>query len=207
MTHLLIRKKTRKDISGLTLIETVVYIGLFSLIMMSLFRMVIFFYHTNRYTLEQSTQLDAARKGVAAMVQNIRESDYSDTGAFPIVSAGADSFSFYSNVDSDALVEKVRFFLSGNNFQEGIIKSTGNPPVYSGTEAITTIAQFVRNGESNTSIFQYYDNTGTEITDYSRVANIAFVKMNLIVNVNPSTLPNEFALRSSATIRNLKTNL
>ena len=191
----------------MSVVEMVVYISIFTIVTIALFNSINFFYRTNRYTLEQSTQVDVARRGVTLMVENIREADYSDNGIFPIVSAGANSFSFFSNTDADTGVEKVRFFLDGTTFKKGVINPEGNPVVYTGTEAVSSISQYVRNGENDMPIFKYYDNTGTQITDYSQLAKIAFVEVNLVVNINPVTLPNEFNLRSSATIRNLKNNL
>jgi len=192
---------------GISLIEAVVYVAIFTVAMLAIMSSVSFFYNTNRYTLEQSTQVDAARIGVAAMVKDIREADYADTGAFPLISAGANDFSFYSDIDGDGSKEKVRFFVSANDFMTGVTESAGIPPVYSGAESISMVAQYVRNIENGTPIFRYYDNAGAEITNYTNVSKIVFVKVDLVVNVNPETLPNEFDLHSSASIRNLKTNL
>jgi len=65
----------------------------------------------------------------------------------------------------------------------------------------------VRNIEQGVDIFEYYDNTGVEITNLSNVSNIAFVKMSIVVNINPARSPNDFTLRASAALRNLKSNL
>jgi len=200
--------KNDRKIKGMTLLEVVVYCGLFSLAMMAILSAVIFYYHSNRYTLEQYSQLETARKGISLMVQEIREADYSDTGSFPVILASNNNFTIFSDIDSDSKMEKVRFFLNGLLFQEGVTKSSGIPAVYNpANETITTVSEDVRNQSANLPIFSYYDQNGNLLSGTINPQSIAYVTVKLIVNVNPDTLPNEFTLYSSATLRNLKTNL
>ena len=192
----------------MTLLEMVVYIGMFAMIMVVILQAIATFYRSNRYTIEQSTQLQSARIGIATMVQNLREMVYSDTGGYPIVSVGANNITFFSNIDTDSGVERVRFFLDNGTLKKGILKASGNPLAYNPTnEVLTNVAQYVRNADTGTPIFTYYDKNGVQMTDLTQIINIAWLKVSLIVNVNPLTMPNEFDLRSSATFRNLKTNL
>ena len=65
----------------------------------------------------------------------------------------------------------------------------------------------VETRDGNEYLGSLIDSTGTEITDYDNISDVSFVKVNLIVNVNPLRLPNEFMLRGTATLRNLKVNL
>jgi len=200
--------RAERNSKGMTLLEVVVYCGLFSLAMMAILSAVIFYYRSNRYTLEQYAQLETARKGIALMVQEIREADYSDTGSFPVLSASNNNFTIFSDIDSDSKMEKLRFFLNGLLSQEGITKSSGVPAVYDpANEIISTVSEDVRNQSANIPIFYYYDLNGNLLGGTINPQNIAYVMVKLIVNVNPDTLPNEFTLYSSATLRNLKTNL
>ena len=57
------------------------------------------------------------------------------------------------------------------------------------------------------NIFKYYDTNGALMSSPFSLIAIRYVQVNLIVNVNPETRPNEFSLRSSAAIRNIKSNL
>ena len=193
--------------SGFTLLETIVYIALFNLIFIAIMNATLTFYNSNRYTLEQMDQLDSARKGVAAMVGGIREATYSETGTYPIEAASDNSITYYADYDNDGVVERVRYFLTGTNFQRGVVEPTGSPLAYTGAESVVTLAQYIRNTAQAVNIFQYYDSSGTLMTSQYTLINIRYVKVSLIVNVNPATLPNEFTLRSSAAIRNLKSNL
>jgi len=178
------------------------------MILLAITNAIITFYQSNRYTLEQMSQLDSARKGVTSMVTAIREATYSDTGSYPIEAAGLNSITFYSDIDNDSTMERVRYFLSGNNFQQGIVKPSGSPAVYNlATETITIIAEYIRNAENGINIFEYRDTNGSIMSEPFSLVAIRYAKVNLIVNVNPATMPNEFTLRSSATIRNIKSNL
>ncbi len=197
------------DKKGFSFIEMIVAISIFTIVIIALASSAIYFYRSNAYSVEQSFAVNSARKGIEFMVRDIREAIYSDEGAYPIVSASSNSFNFYSDVDKDNSVERVRYYFENGSLKKGIIKSSGNPPVYnSANEVVYIISENVRNIEQGVPIFRYYDNTGGEIFNPSiNITIIAFIKVNLIVNINPSRLPNEFTLQSSATIRNLKTNL
>jgi len=196
---------------GMSLIEMIVYIAIFSFVMLALTNVMISFYQANRYTLEQMSQLDSARKGLNAMIFSLREAAYSESGAYPLEVVEANSITFYSDVDNDDTIERVRYFLSGNNFERGIIEPVGIPAIYNpANETVTTIAQYVRNAEQGLDIFSYYGNDtlpGSPMTAPFIIINIRWIQVKLIVNVNPATMPNEFTLRTSATLRNLKSNL
>jgi type II secretory pathway pseudopilin PulG len=199
--------KPKKNYWGFTLLETIVYIGLFSLVFLAVTNAIITFYQANRFTLEQMSQLDSARKGVTAMVTGIREATYSEAGSYPIEEAATSSMTFYADMDNDGIVERVRYFLSNQDFVQGIIKPTGSPLAYVGSETMATTSQYIRNVEQGMDVFLYYDTTGALMTAPISLVAIRYVKISLVVNVNPATMPNEFTLRSSATIRNIKSNL
>ncbi len=204
-------KNTKKIIvfyksRGFTLIETIVTIAIFGSIMVLISSSILYFYRAHNYTIEQSFAIESARRGIEVMVREIREVTYSDTGAYPVVSAGLQSFSFYSDVDKDSNVEKIRYFLDGTSFKRGSIKASGNPLVYNaGDEEISVLSDNVRN--DTVPIFHYYDQNGAEIINLSNVTSIALVSVDLMVNVTLSRAPDEFILRSSANLRNLKINL
>jgi hypothetical protein len=56
--------------------------------------------------------------------------------------------------------------------------------------------------------FRYYTDTGTLIANPSAmISDIRYMRINLIVNIDPARSPGEFMLQGSATPRNLKENL
>jgi len=141
------------------------------------------------------------------MVREIRGASYSDTGAYPVVSADNMEFIFYSDTDRDNSIERVRYFLDGTDFKRGKIESSGDPLGYELSNEVVSVLSVYSRNDAGDPIFSYLDSSGVEITDLSNITNITFVRVNLIVNVVEGRAPNEFNLRSTAQIRNLKTNL
>jgi type II secretory pathway pseudopilin PulG len=193
---------------GFTIIETLVVIAAFVFIIVALSSSILYFYKSNTITLEQTYAINSARKGIEFMVRDIKEIIYSDEGAYPIISIDANSFYFYSDVDRDNSVERIRYFIEGTDLKKSLTESSGDPLQYLDiNEVISVVSDNSRNIEQGISVFRYFDNQGNEIIDYDNISDVAFVKVNLVVNVNVNRLPDEFTLRSSATLRNLKTNL
>ena len=194
---------------GFTLVETIVFISVFTLVMLVLVSSIIFFYRSNAYSVEQSFAVNNARKGVEYLVRDMREMTYSDEGAYPLVSGDANSITLYSDIDRDKNIEFVRYFLENGTLKKGVTKSSGDPLSYnSNAEVVSVVSLNVRNLEQSKSIFHYYNDTGGEIFNVGiNLTKVAFITVDLIVNINPNRLPNEFTLHSSAALRNLKTNL
>jgi len=187
----------------MTFIEVLVWISVFTLAMLAIVSTLLSFYKTNTYTIEQADAVTFAQRGLEQIVRTIREGAYSSQGAFPIVSIAANDFVFYADIDSDALIERVHYYISGTNLMRGILEPTGDPPDYTGAETASVIAEHVRNVAQGISLFHYYDELGSEITNYTNWTAVRFVKVDLAVNVNEAALPNQFTLSSSAAIRNL----
>ncbi len=189
---------------GLTLLETLVWVSITSMILLSIVNSIQFFYRTNTYAVEQSAAVTSAQRGIDNMIKTMREAAYSSTGAWPIISMSTSSFAFYADVDSDPFIEQIRFTLVGNSLIRGVIDPSGDPPVYTNPETTTSISDNVRNTEQNVAMFQYYDVNGTLIADLTRIAEVRFIQATVVVNINPDRLPNQFTLRSTAAFRNLK---
>ncbi len=92
---------------------------------------------------------------------------------------------------------------SSNEFKKGVIEPTAPPIQYPlSEEKVYTISSYVRNSPP---IFRYFDENGQEISDRaSRLRNTKTMELYLIINVNPNRTPNEFELKSSVQLRNLK---
>ena len=171
--------------------------------MLAIVSTLLYFYRTNSYAIEQASAVTSAQRGLDQIVRTIREGAYSSQGAFPIVSIGANEFVLYADVDDDALIERVHYYIVGTNMMRGLIEPSGNPPDYTGAEATSVIAEHVRNTVLGTGTFRYYDELGTEITNYANWTSVRFVRVALAVNVDAAKLPNQITIDSSAAIRNL----
>ncbi|MEA3293058.1 MAG: type II secretion system protein [Patescibacteria group bacterium] len=103
-----------------TLIETIVVISIFALIITVTAGLIVHFYKTYAYVFRQSTAINEARKGLKTMVREIREAGVGEDGSYPIESANDCEFVFFSDIDRDNEVERVRYFLSGLSSKEEI---------------------------------------------------------------------------------------
>lgn len=192
---------------GFTLIEMLVVLAIFVIVLGALVASIRFFYRANTHALEQSFAINSARKGIEQMVRDIREASFSDEGSYPVISMSTSTFSFYSDVDSDIFIEKIRYFLDGTELKRGITNSSGDPLTYDDNdEVVSVISDNVRNNAESMVLFSYYNASGTPIASTASTTAVRYVVSDLMINVNPSRLPNDFTLRSSATLRNVRDN-
>lgn len=188
---------------GLSLLEALVWVGVFTVSMAAVTSTLLMFYKSNRYTLEQAQAVASAQKGIDRMMREMREAAYSSQGAYPIVSIAPNDLVFYADIDADPFIERVHYFLSGPVLMRGIVDPSGDPPAYTGAETALPVAEYVRNASSSVRLFRYFDSAGTEVTDVTRWSSVRFIRATITVNVEPSRAPNEISLTSSAALRNL----
>ncbi len=187
-----------------TLAETVVVIAILGTAGIALSTMIAFFYRSNAYLLEQTSAVDSSNRGLEFAYKDIREASYGEDGSYPIASAATSSITFYSDVDADGPVEKVRLYRTGDTFFRGVTNAAGNPPSYSGqTETTYTIARDVKNATSS-PLFRYYNASGLELTGTIDIAEVRSVRVNIQVDLNPTRAPNVVSLERTATLRNLR---
>lgn len=192
---------------GMTLVESVVFVAIFSLIMVTLAGSVAYFYRVNAYTIAQAYQIDYARRGLQSFTRDVREMTYADNGAFPLVVAEAHRLGFYTDIDRDNSVEYIEYaFTNGSTtLQKNVYNATGTPLVYDTNNPDNTyiLSEYIQNDLYSTSTFYYFDALGTMVTSTDDIAEITYVQAQLIVNVDPVRDPGEYLMRQSAAIRNL----
>jgi len=197
---------------GFTLIETIVVIIIFTLALGTVFGLIIMAYRIQSYTWQQSQAIEEARKGVEIMVREIREARTGEDGSYTIYKTEDKEFGFYSDIDRDLDIEKVRYFIEGDPdslegalFKKGVINPVGIPATYpTSSEVVTTLAKYLRN---NPPIFRYFDETGSELSPPARRKDTTLMQVYLIINVDKNRPPQNFKLKSEVQIRNLKKNL
>ncbi len=194
---------------GMTLVEVIVVVSMFTILSLAIFNGVVQFYQLNAYTIAQSYQIDHARRGLQYLVRDLREMIYADDGTFPLVSMASNTIAFYSDIDRDNSVEYVEYQLSSTTLYKRIFNATGSPPEYSTTtpDEVYTISEYVQNSLQSIPIFVYHDEVGAAATASTTLVDVRYVTVELIINIDPIKDPGEFMLRSSAALRNLKTTL
>lgn len=194
---------------GIALIEVLVGISISALITGAIVQLFLFSWRNNAIVWEQLSTQNEGRKVVQDFGNELREASASSIGSYPIESASGTAIVFYSNIDSDSLVERIHYYLSGATLKKGITKPAGSPLAYvSSTETITNVAHNVANGTS--TIFSYYDGnfsgTQSSLSSPVTVAQIRMVKISLRLEEDPNLSPVPFYIESKVAIRNLKDN-
>ena len=192
-------------IKGFTLIEILITVGIVSgvLIIVSLFGLDL--YQFNSFLGESLEAESDIQRAFKTMIGEMRSISQSANGSFAIDQASSSSFSFYSDIDGDGLAEKVRYFREAGNLKKGTIESFGSPAVYNpNSEKISDFVSYV----VSDNIFYYYneDYDGTQpFLGYPiDLSVIRLVKVKLIVDRDPITLPLPLEFSSFINIRNLR---
>ncbi|MBU0612636.1 prepilin-type N-terminal cleavage/methylation domain-containing protein [Patescibacteria group bacterium] len=193
--------KHQKSKPGFTLIEIIVVVGIMGVLTTIIYQFVLQGHDLFNQSRDQALAQDTLRKVMTSVAKELRAAQNADTGAYLLANAEEQSITFYSDVDGDDSRERLRYFLSGTNFQRGII----DPP--SADEVIETVVENIRNIDS---IFTYFDEnyTGIEdpLTHPINLAEVRLVHMKFDVDIDPNLPPDQISIETSIMIRNLKTN-
>ena len=197
--------KNRRN--GFTLVETLVGIAIFIVIflVLTLFSKNVWTY--NSFIGGELEAINNGRLALKTMIAEIRTASSGNNGSYAINQASATSFTFYSDIYDNGLKEKVRYFLNGTTLQKGVIKPTGSPLAYTGSETITTLVPNV----TNSTIFEYYDknydgNTAALSTP-TDISALRLVKITITIDKNVNQPPAAVTISSQVSLRNIKDNL
>ncbi len=189
---------------GFTLIEILISVALFTsvVLIISVFTMDIssfsFVFGENLIAQQELQQ------SLSGMVREIRSMGPSNNGSYPIMSAGSNLITFYTDTDDDGLFERVRYYVEGGIFKKAVLKPTGNPLVYD--PAQEKISELVHNVTNGDNVFSYYAGTytGTEpaLPFPIDIPLVKTVKAELIVDQNPLVPPVPQSFSITAMIRN-----
>jgi len=207
------RLRNKKNSPGFTIIEMMVVIAIFLAIITIMTMYFVRTYNLNRFMIEQHDAINFGKKGIESMVKEIREASFAENGDYPIADAQSQSFVFYSDIDSDNQVEKVRYYLENTNLMKEVTKPTagGVPEYLSSNTSTSTVAGFVRN--STTPIFYYYngdypsDTANNPLSLPTNISDIKLIQLYLEINIDPSKAPDDFVLDVFVNLRNIKDNL
>lgn len=98
---------------GFTLIEALVSISVFVLAMGAVTAAILQLYRTQFYTIRQADAVNEARKGIETLTKEIREGTTGADGAYVLAKTNDNEFTFFSDVDDDGVVERIRYFRGG----------------------------------------------------------------------------------------------
>jgi len=199
----------RRFQAGMTLVETVVAIGIYTILILAITGSVTSLYQTNAYALGQANEVDNARRGMTQWNRDAKEMTQGEDGTFPVAVIEEHKLGYFSDTDQDTSVEYVEYILASTTLTKYTYNATGTPAVYdfSSPDEAQTLSLFVQNINQATSTFFYFDETGAALSSTSPLVRVKYIKAQIIVNIDPFRSPGEFMLRSSIAPRNLKDNL
>jgi type II secretory pathway pseudopilin PulG len=194
----------KKKIKGMTFIEVVVTlaimvasIGIFTLLFLRSWQ-------THEFAFSVAQMQVETTQALQGMIDAIRNARQADSGAFPLALVNDRELVFYTNIDGDDEIERVRYVLSGQRIMKEVRNPTNDvPPQYpSGYETSSTLLLGVRN-EVSQPLFRYYDNTNTELSGSFSVNDVAMVSVHIFFDEDEDNPPDSMEIGSFASIRNL----
>ncbi len=190
---------------GFTLIESLMTIVILIIVLAAVTGLVSGLYRSYYYTFKQAQAIEEARRGIETMTREIREAQPGDDGSYIIEAANDYEFIFYSDIDKDKAVERIRYFIEGNDFKKGIVEPSSNSVKYAiSSEKISILSKYIRN---EPPVFHYFDGNMNELPAPARLKDTKLMKLYLVINFNPQKPADDFILESEVQLRSLKTNI
>lgn len=205
-------KKNEKKFSGLTLIEMLMAIAIFTIGIAGLTLLFSRTWQINSYVLEMGQSSLSTSQGVSKMVDYIRRARQADNGSYPIKSADDNELVIYSDYNKDGVTERLHFYKSGQNILMGVTNPTVTLPKNypEGDQQTITLASNIVNG-LDLPIFYYYnrDYPGDEVNNpiptplSGRLADARLVKIYIEMNINSNRASDNIKMQSFVEMRNL----
>lgn len=196
--------------SGFSFIEIFISIFIITLIGLVFYIFQKDTFSFNRIISESLMAQDDARRVLKIMNVEIRSVSPSNLGAYALLETATSSFTFYSDIDTDSLKERVRYFIDGATLKRGVIKPSGSPFVYNpADEIISDLIHYIT--VSATPIFSYYDTnydgTTDPLTEPINISAVRLVKITIVVDKDSLAPPGPLTFTTQISMRNLKDNL
>jgi prepilin-type N-terminal cleavage/methylation domain-containing protein len=199
----------KNNLKGFTLIEILVVIGITTILSLgaiTMLRDTTFFQGVFQQGLNS---VDEGRKILRPLVGEVRSATPAHNGAYALETTDAETLIFYSDIDNDDLIERVRYFIDEGTLKKGVIDPTGSPLGYTGDEQISWVIQDVANGAA--PLFEYfdtdYDGTTDSLTQPVTTGDVRLIQITIVIDHDPARPPAAVELTTQMTIRNLKDNL
>lgn len=193
---------------GFTLIEVLVASAILVILAVGFLGIQYIISQNQLTTWRNYLSIEAANIAISGMSREIRDLRQNELGGYPLEKAEDQEIIFYSDLDYDGVVERVRYTLNGSDLEKGIVEPTGDPITYPlAEEKVRVVTDIVRNGSDP---FLYYynsdwptDTTNNPLAPEDRISDTRQIK--IIIKTNPRTdEPNlDFILESDVKLRML----
>lgn len=193
----------------MTLIEVVMA----SFVMASMMGMIILVLNkvlfVNRYTIEQGLNTYSIDSSLKNFSRYLREACQSSAGEYLIHSADDFELVFFSNIDDDLAVERVRIFLENTQLKMGIAEADGFPVTYpENDQEERTIGTGIVNTPEQ-PIFYYYnrdypeDQVNNPLQGEFFPQEIRLIQMDVFANIEPGHTPENMRMQTFIRPRNI----
>ena len=187
---------------GYTLIELLVVVVLVGILSVPLAIFTFQGMQSYQYLQDQSNtsiELSTLSERIAKVVR----------GTTGVVTAQSNTLTIYGYFSpADSVVDEISYFVSGNNFEVGVISPTGTAPNYTynvANEKIKILRSDLSMGA--TPIFTYYDSAGTALANGFSTNQVYQIGITVAANPNTTRLNVPVSISTRVTLRNFKTNL
>lgn len=195
---------------GLSLVEMMVAIAIFSIGMVGFTLLFSRSWQQNSYVLEMGQTAMTASQGVNKMAKFVREVRQGENGSYPVQLADDNELTVFCDYDRDGDAERLHFYRSGSELIMGIREPSGSFPVTyaSGDGETQVIALHIVNDATN-PIFAYYDASYPEdsvnnpVDTPANAPDVRLVRITIHININPNRAPDNIQIQSFAEMRNL----
>jgi len=197
--------------AGMTLAELLVAIGIFLVIIVSVYIFEINVFSYNKSFSSTLKGVQDSQVILKTMLTELREVAPSANGGYALANVGSTTLSFYSDVDNDGFPEQITYSLINQTVYRAMTRPTGSPAVYlASNQSTTTLVTDVRNG-SVLPLFEYFDEnyTGSSLplSQPAMATAVRLIKINLSLNADTSTSTLPVTYSTQVNLRNLKNNL
>ncbi|OGY91993.1 MAG: hypothetical protein A3B30_00985 [Candidatus Komeilibacteria bacterium RIFCSPLOWO2_01_FULL_52_15] len=192
---------------GLSILEVIISLGVFSLILVVISSLQLTIFTQNRLSEARASIDQRSLIVLRNFATEVRAAQTPYDGSFVLADTTADTVSFYADINGDDVIERVRYAVEGGILKRGVIAPTGQPLSYD--PANESVASLIQNVVTAAPYFIYYGtsfdgSTSTPaLTQPVSPADVRLVELHL--QIDTKVRNQEFrTLETRAMIRSLK---
>jgi prepilin-type N-terminal cleavage/methylation domain-containing protein len=198
---------------GFTLVEVMISSVIMVVLAASVMGLSYIVSNSQLTAINSYTAVEEANAIISSITAEVRTAEQSATGAYPLEVADDNEIVFYSDIDYDGVVERVRYTATGKRLEKGVVDPTGVPLLYDlATEKVTTRTEYL-DDSSATPVFLYFngdwptDTANNPLLSGSRLSNTRLLRVTIKMRMMSDTTQDTFTLETHVQPRTLKTNL
>jgi prepilin-type N-terminal cleavage/methylation domain-containing protein len=152
--------------------------------------------------------IENANTTISNLSRELRNARQSELGTYLLEVSEDNEIIFYSDIDYDGDIERVRYLLSGNELIIGVIEPTGVPATYPlATEKTRVVTDIIRNQDNR--MFYYYnsdwpqDDINNPLPPENRISETVQIKIIVRTNPDEDNPQKDFILETNVRLRNI----